>query len=103
MNLKAFQKRCKNKIRKFSLDNIEILRLGNKKFISAKMIPLSEQKVYVYSKWHNWEIKDRKAFAKYGYWKRDIIKGNHHRVKNNLQTISSLLDLQAESITEPKA
>ena len=86
-------------------DSIEILtRTGEKKIISAKMIPLPEQKVILFTVI---DITDRLKTEKYlqnsVIEKETLLKEIHHRVKNNLQTVSSLLDLQAESITEPKS
>ena len=86
-------------------DNIEILTAsGDKKFITAKMIPLHEQKLTIFTL-H--DITDRLKTEKYlqnsVIEKEILLREVHHRVKNNLQTVSSLLDLQAESITEPKS
>jgi PAS domain S-box-containing protein len=86
-------------------DNIEISTgSGNKKFISAKMISLPEQKVIMFTVNDITErLKTEKYLQNSVIEKETLLKEIHHRVKNNLQTISSLLDLQAESITEPKS
>jgi PAS domain S-box-containing protein len=86
-------------------DNIEISTgLGDKKFISAKMIPLPEQKVILFTVNDITErLKTEKYLQNAVIEKETLLKEIHHRVKNNLQTVSSLLDLQAESITEPKS
>ena len=86
-------------------DNIEIFTgSGSKKFISAKMISLPEQKVIMFTVNDITErLKTEKYLQNSVIEKETLLKEIHHRVKNNLQTISSLLDLQAESITEPKS
>jgi two-component sensor histidine kinase/PAS domain-containing protein len=86
-------------------DNIEIFTgSGDKKFISAKLIPLSEQKVILFTVNDITErLKTERYLQNAVTEKETLLKEIHHRVKNNLQTVSSLLDLQAESITESKS
>ncbi len=86
-------------------DNIEIpTSSGDKKFISAKMIPLPEQKLMIFTLHDITErLKTEKYLKNSVIEKETLLREIHHRVKNNLQTVSSLLDLQAESITEPKS
>jgi PAS domain S-box-containing protein len=86
-------------------DNIEIRSdSGDKKFISARKIPLNEQKLVIFTLHDITErLKTEKHLQSTVVEKETLLKEIHHRVKNNLQTVLSLLDLQAESITEPKS
>ena len=86
-------------------DNVEILSGSkDKKFISARKIPLNEQKLVIFTLHDITErLKTEKHLQSSVVEKETLLKEIHHRVKNNLQTVSSLLDLQAESITEPKS
>jgi len=88
-----------------TLDNIEIhTSSGDKKFITAKFIPLHEQKLMIITLHDITErLKTEKYLQNAVIEKETLLREIHHRVKNNLQTVSSLLDLQAESITEPKS
>jgi PAS domain S-box-containing protein len=71
-------------------DSIELeSKTGDKKYLSAKTIPLYDQDLIILT------LQD--------ITERIMLREIHHRVKNNLQTISSLLDLQTESIKDPEA
>ena len=68
------------------------------------MIPLHEQKLMIFTLHDITErLKTEKHLQNSVIEKETLLREIHHRVKNNLQTVSSLLDLQAESITEPKS
>ena len=88
-----------------SWNNIEITTAsGHKKYISAKKIPLKEQNLTIFTIQDTTERLNAETFLKNSITEKEILlREIHHRVKNNLQTISSLLDLQAETITEPKS
>ncbi|MCW8803859.1 MAG: PAS domain S-box protein [Ignavibacteriaceae bacterium] len=103
VNIKAAA--VSTKLENLVWDNIEIsTSSGDKKFISAKMIPLPEQKVIVFTVNNITErLKTERYLQNAVIEKETLLKEIHHRVKNNLQTVSSLLDLQAESITEPES
>ena len=77
---------------------------GDKKYLSIKCIPLYDQNLLITTLQ---DITDRiladNQIQSSLKEKEILLREIHHRVKNNLQTISSLLDLQAESISDPKS
>lgn len=85
-------------------EDLEITtKSGDKKYVSAKKIPLYDQNLLIYTVQDVTEQLKAEEFLKNSIAEKEILlREIHHRVKNNLQTISSLLDLQAESITEEK-
>lgn len=84
-------------------DNIEITsRTGEKKFISVKNIPLYDQNLTILTAQDITErIKTEIDLQDSLKEKETLLREIHHRVKNNLQTINSLLDLQADSTSHP--
>jgi PAS domain S-box-containing protein len=75
---------------------------GEKKFISTKTIPLYDQNLMISTLQDITEqVRIENSLENSLKEKETLLREIHHRVKNNLQTISSLLDLQAENISDP--
>jgi PAS domain S-box-containing protein len=86
-------------------DSVEIdSRNGDKRFLSIKNIPLYDQKLMILTVQDITErIKTENDLQHSLREKEILLREIHHRVKNNLQTITSLLDLQAESIKDEES
>jgi len=77
---------------------------GEKKYIIAKTIPLYSQDLMIFTVQDVTErVKTELELQSSLVEKETLFREIHHRVKNNLQTISSLLDLQAETITDKRS
>ena len=86
-------------------DSVKIIsRTGERKFLSIKNIPLYDQKLMILTVQDITErIKTETKIQNSLREKEILLREIHHRVKNNLQTITSLLDLQAESIKDSES
>ncbi len=86
-------------------DSVEIKsRNDETKYLSIKNIPLYDQKLMILTVQDITErIKTENELQNSLREKEILLREIHHRVKNNLQTITSLLDLQAESIKDEES
>jgi PAS domain S-box-containing protein len=86
-------------------DSVEIKsKSGEEKFLSVRNIPLYDQKLMILTVQDITErIKTETQLHNSLREKEILLREIHHRVKNNLQTITSLLDLQAESLKDAES
>jgi PAS domain S-box-containing protein len=85
----ALEVRRKSGERRTVLLNAETIEIAGERCLLAQCLDITERQ--------RAETKMREALAE----KEVLLKEVHHRVKNNLQVVSGLLDLQAERVREP--